>query len=75
MSNLKNKFDLILNTIKEFKKIIIIRHKGPDYDAYGSQFGLYYALKENFKDKEILLDGDDNANNFYKHHSQDPYVL
>ena len=65
MSNLKNKFDLILKTIKEFKKIIIIRHKGPDYDAYGSQFGLYYALKENFKDKEILLDGDDNANNFY----------
>ena len=65
MSIYKNKFDQILELIKEYKKIIIIRHKGPDYDAYGSQFGLYYALKENFKDKEILIVGDDNVNNFY----------
>lgn len=37
----------------------------PDYDAYGSQFGLYYALKEAFPNKTILLDGDDNDSNFY----------
>ncbi|MCR5565164.1 MAG: bifunctional oligoribonuclease/PAP phosphatase NrnA [Gammaproteobacteria bacterium] len=65
MENNKKVFNEILQTIKDYKKIIIIRHKGPDYDAYGSQFGLYYALKENFKDKEILIVGDDNANNFY----------
>ena len=33
MSIYKNKFDQILELIKEYKKIIIIRHKGPDYDA------------------------------------------
>ncbi len=63
---MKNKdFDKVLKLIKQYKKIILIRHQNPDYDAYGSQFGLYYSLKENFKDKEILLDGDDNVNNFF----------
>jgi len=58
-------YDSVLKLIKEYNKIILIRHENPDYDAYGSQFGLYYALKENFKDKTILMDGDDNNNNFY----------
>lgn len=63
---MKNKdFDKALKLIKQYKKIILIRHQNPDYDAYGSQFGLYYSLKENFKDKKILLDGDDNVNNFF----------
>ena len=63
---MKNKdFNKILKLIKQYNKIILIRHQNPDYDAYGSQFGLYYSLRENFKDKTILLDGDDNVNNFY----------
>ena len=61
----KNEYSEVLKLIKDYGKIILIRHENPDYDAYGSQFGLYYALKENFKHKTILLDGDDNINNFY----------
>ena len=58
-------FKKIYKEIESHKRIIIIRHKNPDYDAYGSQFGLYYALKEHFTNKEFLIDGDDNNNNFY----------
>ena len=63
---MRNKdYDNVLKLIKQYNKIILIRHENPDYDAYGSQFGLYYSLKENFKNKTILMDGDDNVNNFY----------
>ena len=63
---MKNKdYGKVLKLIKQYNKIILIRHQNPDYDAYGSQFGLYYSLKENFKDKTVLLDGDDNVNNFF----------
>jgi len=47
-------------------KIIILRHKNPDLDAYGSQFGLYYALKANFPNKEIYAVGDTNALNHFQ---------
>jgi len=59
----KELFNKIFNKIKEYKKIIIIRHKSPDYDAYGSQIGLYLTLKDNFKDKEIYMVGDENQFN------------
>lgn len=62
---MNNQFIEVLDTIKEYNKIIIIRHKNPDFDAYGSQFGLYFSLSKTFKDKIILLDGDDNQNNFF----------
>ena len=55
----------IYNEILSHNKIIIIRHKSPDYDAYGSQLGLYYALKNTFLDKTILLDGDENNHNIF----------
>lgn len=54
-----------IKLIKKFNKIIIIRHKSPDYDAYGSQLGLYYSLKETFKNKEIYVCGDDNQANIF----------
>ena len=50
----------ILNEIKKHNTIIIHRHKNPDGDAIGSQYGLYLALKENFKDKKIYCVGDIN---------------
>ena len=69
---MKNKdYGKVLKLIKQYNKIILIRHQNPDYDAYGSQFGLYYSLKENFKDKTILLDGDDNGNNFFNRQMDD----
>ncbi|MFI3329497.1 MAG: bifunctional oligoribonuclease/PAP phosphatase NrnA [bacterium] len=50
----------IIKKIKQYDTIIIHRHKNPDLDAYGSQLGLAYTLKENFKDKKIFVVGDDN---------------
>ncbi len=50
----------ILNKIKEYNTIIIHRHNNPDLDAYGSQLGLAYSLKENFNEKNIYVVGDAN---------------
>lgn len=52
----------ILNKIKEAKRIIIFRHRVPDGDAYGSQFGLGEILKNNFKNKEIILAAEEEKN-------------
>ena len=56
-------FKKILKEINRYNKIIILRHKNPDYDAYGSQLGLYEALKNAYPKKEIYVCGDDNQNN------------
>lgn len=45
--------------IKKYNRIIIHRHKFPDGDALGSQTGLACLLKDNFKDKEIYVVGDE----------------
>ncbi len=57
---------LIFNLIEENQIIVISRHKNPDLDAYGAQFGLYYALKERFPKKEIYVIGDTNSLNSFK---------
>ena len=31
----------IIEKIKEYQEIVIYRHVNPDYDAFGSQFGMY----------------------------------
>ena len=51
--------NLILEKIKEFDTIIIHRHKRPDGDCIGSQFGLKYFIEDNFKDKTVYAVGDD----------------
>ena len=45
----------VLDTIKEFDKIIIFRHLRPDGDAVGSTKGLHRILKLTFPEKEIIL--------------------
>ncbi|OQX93673.1 MAG: hypothetical protein B6I17_01870 [Tenericutes bacterium 4572_104] len=60
MNEIKNK---VFSYINEYESIIIARHKNPDLDAYGSQFGLYYALKDYFKNKKIYVIGDTNSLN------------
>ncbi len=47
----------ILTAIKQFKTIIIHRHKRPDPDAIGSQMGLAQLLKASFPDKTVLCAG------------------
>ncbi|MDL2292768.1 bifunctional oligoribonuclease/PAP phosphatase NrnA [Acholeplasma sp. OttesenSCG-928-E16] len=67
----------ILNLIKEYDKIIIHRHKNPDGDAIGSQYGLYLTLKHNFADKEIYVVGDTNDRMYQAkmdHISDDKYL-
>lgn len=56
----------ILNLIEQYDSIIIARHKKPDLDAYGSQFGLYYALREKYPKKKIYKVGDTNPQNYFE---------
>lgn len=45
--------------IKDFDKIIIFRHQVGDGDALGSQWGMYYYLKEKYPSKEVYAVGDE----------------
>ena len=58
-----NKKDItrILNAIKRYDRIAIFRHSMPDFDALGTQLGLYYFLKDNFPEKEIKMFGDNHV--------------
>ena len=56
----------IFELIKQYNSIIIGRHKSPDYDAYGSQFGMYYALRDAFPQKLIYVIGDTNSINYFE---------
>ncbi len=50
----KDKLDLLLAKIKQYQTIAIFRHDSPDFDALGSQWGLWNYLKHNFPNKRIL---------------------
>lgn len=50
---------IILDKIKEYKRIIIFRHLRPDGDAIGSTKGLWRILKLTYPEKEIYLQNDD----------------
>ncbi|WP_125770471.1 DHH family phosphoesterase [Companilactobacillus furfuricola] len=52
-----NSFSEIAQSIKEYDKIIILRHTNPDPDALGSQRGLANAIKEAYPEKSVLLGG------------------
>lgn len=47
----------IYNKIKEYDKIVIARHIGPDPDALGSTNGLKDIIKETFPKKEVYTIG------------------
>lgn len=46
---------LILNKIKEYDRIILVRHIRPDGDCVGATLGFKYLLKESFPNKEIKV--------------------
>lgn len=48
----------LINNINKYDNIVLYRHVNPDFDAFGSQIGLYLALKEMYKGKNIYLAGD-----------------
>ena len=51
----------ILDTIKSYQRIIIMRHKRPDGDAVGSTNGLAGILRLSFPEKEIYVQGTDSS--------------
>lgn len=51
-------FEAIQELILKYPRIIIHRHKNPDGDALGSQYGLKQILCDTYPDKEILAVGD-----------------
>lgn len=51
----------IINKIKEYNKIIIMRHQRPDGDCIGASLGLKDILRVSFKNKEIKVLADDFA--------------
>lgn len=57
-----------LNEINDHEIIIIYRHKKPDGDALGSQFGLKELITDNFKNKKVFIVGDNKefSSNYLK---------
>ena len=56
----KKQYKNFLAQVNKFKKIAVFRHIKPDFDALGTQFGLATWLKDNFKDKDIKVLGDNH---------------
>ncbi|HEY0221553.1 MAG TPA: bifunctional oligoribonuclease/PAP phosphatase NrnA [Lactovum miscens] len=54
---MNNSFSKILDKIRDYDKIVILRHQNPDPDALGSQCGLREILRYNFPDKTVLATG------------------
>ena len=47
--------------VREYDRIAIFRHIMPDYDALGTQLGLYHFIKDNFPQKEVIVLGDNHV--------------
>lgn len=47
----------VLNAIKKYDDIIVLRHEVPDFDASGTQFGLVEWIKTNFPSKNVYAVG------------------
>ena len=52
-----NIFKQIYKKIKQYNKIVIVRHVGPDPDALGSALGLKEAILETFPNKKVYAVG------------------
>lgn len=57
-SKLNKEFKEIFKKIKKSDRIVIFRHQVPDFDALGTQMGLYAYIKHNFPSKEVHYVGD-----------------
>lgn len=56
----------ILTKINEYQNIVIYRHINPDFDAYGSQIGMYELIKATYPDKKVYFAGNFNTELFKK---------
>ena len=59
----KNKleYDKVLEKIENYDKIVLFRHQSPDFDALGTQLGLYHWLKGNYPNKEVHVVGENHV--------------
>lgn len=57
----RKEYGRIWRAIERYDKIVVFRHLKPDYDAQGTQMGLYTFLKDNFPAKEIHYVGDNHV--------------
>lgn len=51
----------IIKAIKQYDRIAVFRHSVPDYDAMGTQMGLFTWIKDNFPNKEVHYLGDNHV--------------
>ena len=57
----KKEYRAILRAIERYEKIVVFRHIKPDFDAMGTQMGLYHWIKENYPEKEVHYVGDNHV--------------
>lgn len=62
-------FKKLLNKIIEFDKITIFHHIRPDGDAMFSSLSLYEFIKDNFKNKQVKICGEDKFDLISKNHT------
>ncbi len=48
----------IFEIVQSYKKVCIYRHVNPDFDAYGSQLGMAYIIKQHFPHIQIMIKGE-----------------
>lgn len=51
-------FNEVLHKVNKYTEIVIYRHINPDFDAFGSQLGLYTILSKTFVNKNIYVAGE-----------------
>ena len=51
-------YDKIVKKIEEYDDIAIYRHINPDFDAFGSQFGMYDLIKATYPNKNVYVCGE-----------------
>ncbi len=61
MNNLEVFFKELVQKINKYNTIVIFRHKSPDGDALGSQFGLGKWIENNFKNKQVKYVGENTT--------------
>ncbi|MFV0289131.1 MAG: DHH family phosphoesterase [Mycoplasmatales bacterium] len=64
MKDNQSEINIIHSKLKEYDNIYILRHQRPDFDALGSQIGLYEILKKLYPNKQIHAIGNDNITDF-----------
>ena len=57
----KAQISSIEKAIRKYQKIAIFRHIMPDFDALGTQLGLYHFIRDNYPDKDVKILGDNHV--------------